>query len=147
MEFETRAIHEGQEPDPTTGAIVTPIYQTSTFVQEHVGVHKGYEYSRTANPTRTALQECLASLESARHGLAFASGLAASDAVLRLLSPGDHIVIPNDAYGGTYRLVARVFEPAGYAFSPVDMTSLDALALAWPGETKLVWTGSPINPM
>ena len=147
MEFETRAIHDGQEPDPTTGAIVTPIYLTSTFVQEQVGVHKGYEYSRSGNPTRTALQECLASLEGARHGLAFASGLAASDAVLRLLSPGDHVVIPNDAYGGTFRLVARVFEPAGYAYSPVDMTSLEELAAAWRNETKMVWIESPTNPL
>jgi len=147
MEFETRAIHAGQEPDPTTGAIVTPIYASSTFVQEEVGVHKGYEYSRSGNPTRTALQECVASLESAEHGLAFASGLAASDAVLRLVSPGDHIVIPNDAYGGTYRLVAHIFEPAGYAYSPVDMTSLDALASTWRPETKLVWIESPTNPM
>jgi len=147
MEFETRAIHAGQEPDPTTGAILTPIYASSTFVQEEVGVHKGYEYSRSGNPTRTALQECVASLEGATHGLAFASGLAASDAVLRLVSPGDHIVIPNDAYGGTYRLVARVFEPAGYAYSPVDMTSLDELASAWRPETKLVWIESPTNPM
>ena len=147
MEFETRAIHAGQDPDPTTGAIVTPIYASSTFVQEEVGVHKGYEYSRSGNPTRTALQECVASLESAEHGLAFASGLAASDAVLRLVSPGDHIVIPNDAYGGTYRLVAHIFEPAGYAYSPVDMTSLDALASTWRPETKLVWIESPTNPM
>ncbi|HLW16076.1 MAG TPA: cystathionine gamma-synthase [Actinomycetota bacterium] len=147
MEFETRALHAGQEPDPTTGAIVTPIYASSTFVQDEVGVHKGYEYSRSGNPTRTALQECVASLEGATHGLAFASGLAASDAVLRLVSPGDHIVIPNDAYGGTYRLVARVFEPAGYAYSPVDMTSLDALASAWRPETRLVWIESPTNPM
>jgi len=147
VEFETRALHAGQEPDPTTGAIVTPIYASSTFVQDEVGVHKGYEYSRSGNPTRTALQECVASLEGATHGLAFASGLAASDAVLRLVSPGDHIVIPNDAYGGTYRLVARVFEPAGYAYSPVDMTSLDALASAWRPETRLVWIESPTNPM
>jgi cystathionine gamma-synthase len=147
MEFETRAIHDGQEPDPTTGAIVTPVYLTSTFVQEQVGVHKGYEYSRSGNPTRTALQECLASLEGARHGLTFASGLAASDAVLRLLSPGDHVVIPNDAYGGTFRLVARVFEPAGFSYSPVDMTSLDALAAAWHDETKMVWIESPTNPL
>jgi len=147
MEFETRAIHAGQEPDPTTGAIVTPIYASSTFVQDEVGVHKGYEYSRSGNPTRTALQECIASLEDATHGLAFASGLAASDAVLRLVSPGDHVIIPNDAYGGTYRLVARVFEPAGYAYSPVDMTSLDALNLAWRDETKIVWIESPTNPM
>ena len=106
MDFETRAIHDGQEPDPSTGAILTPIYATSTYVQDEVGKHKGYEYSRTGNPTRTALQECLASLENAKHGLAFASGLAASDAVLRLLLPGDHVVIPDDAYGGTYRLFA-----------------------------------------
>ena len=147
MEFETCAIHDGQEPDPSTGAILTPIYATSTYVQDEVGKHKGYEYSRTGNPTRTALQECLASLENAKHGLAFASGLAASDAVLRLLLPGDHIVIPDDAYGGTYRLVARVFEPAGFPYSPVDMTSLDALASAWRDETKLVWIESPTNPM
>ncbi len=147
MEFETRAIHDGQEPDPSTGAILTPIYATSTYVQDEVGKHKGYEYSRTGNPTRTALQECLASLENAKHGLAFASGLAASDAVLRLLLPGDHVVIPDDAYGGTYRLVAGVFEPAGFRYSPVDMTSLDALASAWRPETKLVWIESPTNPM
>jgi cystathionine gamma-synthase len=147
MEFETRAIHAGQEPDPATGAIVPPIYASSTFVQDAVGEHKGYEYSRTGNPTRTVLQDCVASLEDAEHGLAFASGLAASDAVLRLVSPGDHIVIPSDAYGGTYRLVARVFEPAGYSYSPVDMTSLDALAAAWREETKLVWIESPTNPM
>jgi len=146
MDFETRAIHEGQEPDPTTGAIVTPVYQTSTYVQEAVGVHKGYEYSRTGNPTRTALQRCLASLEGAEHGLAFASGLAASDAVLRLLSPGDHILLPHDAYGGTYRLVARVFEPAGWPFTPVNFTDLGALAAAWRPETKLVWIESPTNP-
>jgi cystathionine gamma-synthase len=147
MEFETRAIHAGQEPDPSTGAIVTPIFQTSTYAQEQVGVHKGYEYSRTGNPTRTALQECLASLEDARHGLAFASGLAATDAVLRLLSPGDHIVIPNDAYGGTFRLVARVFEPSGFPYSAVDMSSMAALEEAWRPETKLVWIESPTNPM
>jgi cystathionine gamma-synthase len=147
VEFETRAIHAGQEPDPSTGAIITPIFQTSTYVQEQVGVHKGYEYSRTGNPTRTALQECLASLENAEHGLAFASGLAASDAILRLLSPGDHILIPNDAYGGTYRLVARVFEPAGYAYSAVDMTSAESCATDWRDETKLVWIETPTNPL
>lgn len=147
MEFETRAIHIGQEPDPATGAIITPIYQTSTYVQEAVGVHKGYEYSRTHNPTRTALQECLASLEEAAHGLAFASGLAASDAVLRLLSPGDHIIIPDDAYGGTYRLIARVYGPAGFPFTPVDLSDLEALAGAWRDSTRLVWVESPTNPL
>jgi cystathionine gamma-synthase len=146
MDFETRAIHEGQEPDPSTGAIVTPIFQTSTYVQEAVGVHKGYEYSRTGNPTRTALQRCVASLEGAEHGLSFASGLAASDAVLRLLAPRDHILIPHDAYGGTYRLVARIHEPAGLAFSTVDFSDLGALERAWRAETKLVWIESPTNP-
>lgn len=147
MEFETRAIHAGQDPDPATGAIITPVYLTSTYVQEAVGKHKGYEYSRTGNPTRTALQRCLASLEGARHGFAFASGLAASDTVLRLLTPGDHIIIPNDAYGGTYRLVARILEPAGLAFTPVDLGDPDALASAWRDETKLVWIESPTNPL
>ena len=147
MEFETRAIHEGQEPDPSTGAIVTPIFQTSTYVQEQVGVHKGYEYSRTHNPTRTALQRCLASLEGAAHGLAFSSGMAASDTVLRTLTPGDHIIIPNDAYGGTYRLVARIYQPAGFAFTPVDLMSLDDLAATWRPETKLVWIETPTNPL
>jgi cystathionine gamma-synthase len=147
MEFETRAIHDGQSPDPATGAIVPPIYQTSTYVQRKVGEHQGYEYSRTGNPTRTALEECLASLEGAAHGLAFASGMAAEDAILRLLSPGDHILIPNDAYGGTYRLVSRVYEPAGYAFSAVDMTEVSACTDAWRDETKLVWIETPTNPL
>jgi cystathionine gamma-synthase len=147
MEFETRAIHEGQSPDPSTGSIVPPIYQTSTYVQHAVGEHQGYEYSRTGNPTRTALEECLASLEGAAHGLAFASGMAAEDAILRLLAPGDHILIPNDAYGGTYRLVARVYEPAGYAFSAVDMTEVAACTAAWRDETKLVWIETPTNPL
>ncbi len=147
MEFETRAIHEGQEPDPATGAIITPIYQTSTYVQEGVGRHKGYEYSRSGNPTRTALERCLASLEGARYGLAFASGLAAEDAILRLLSPGDHILIPDDAYGGTYRLVARVYDPAGLTFTQVDMTEAAACTAAWRDETKLVWIETPTNPL
>src|SRR2546428_4712011 len=122
MEFEAGAIHEGQDPDPATGAIITPIYQTSTYVQEAVGKHKGFEYSRTGNPTRTALQRCIASLEGAAYGLAYASGMAAEDAILRLLKPGDHIIIPNDAYGGTYRLNARAYEPARVGFTPVDVT-------------------------
>jgi cystathionine gamma-synthase len=147
MEFETRAIHDGQEPDPATGAIVPPIYQTSTYVQRKVGEHQGFEYSRTGNPTRTALETCLASLEGAAHGLAFASGMAAEDAILRLLSPGDHILIPNDAYGGTYRLVSRVYEPAGYAFTAVDMTEVSACTDAWRDETKLVWIETPTNPL
>ena len=147
MEFETRAIHDGQEPDPATGAIVTPIYQTSTYVQKKVGEHQGYEYSRTGNPTRTALERCLASLEGAAHGLAFASGMAAEDAILRLLSPGDHIIIPNDAYGGTYRLVARVYGPAGLQFSAVDMTEAAACSTEWRDNTKLVWIETPTNPL
>jgi cystathionine gamma-synthase len=147
VEFETRAIHDGQEPDPATGAIITPIYQTSTYVQEAVGKNKGFEYSRTGNPTRTALERCLASLEGAAHGLAFASGMAAEDAILRLLSPGDHILIPHDAYGGTYRLVARVYEPAGLSFTPVDMTEASACMTAWRDETKLVWIETPTNPL
>jgi cystathionine gamma-synthase len=147
MEFETRAIHDGQEPDPATGAIVTPIYQTSTYVQKRVGEHQGYEYSRTGNPTRTALERCLASLEGAAHGLAFASGMAAEDAILRLLSPGDHIIIPNDAYGGTYRLVAGVYGPAGLRFSAVDMTEAAACSAEWRDNTKLVWIETPTNPL
>jgi cystathionine gamma-synthase len=147
VEFETRAIHDGQEPDPATGAIVTPIYQTSTYVQEAVGKHKGFEYSRTGNPTRTSLERCLASLEGAAHGLAFASGMAAEDAILRTLSPDDHILIPHDAYGGTFRLVARVYEPAGLSFTPVDMTEASACMSAWRDKTKLVWIETPTNPL
>ncbi len=145
--FETRAIHAGQDPDPTTGAVVTPIYQTSTYAQEAVGKHQGYEYSRTANPTRTALQQCLAALEGADHGLAFASGLAAEHAVLHLLEPGDHILLPHDAYGGTYRLVARVQGPRGLEFSPVDLSDLEAVAAAWRPQTRLVWVETPTNPL
>jgi len=144
--FETRAIHAGQPADPTTGAVVTPIYQTSTYAQEEVGRHRGYEYSRSANPTRTALQECLASLEGAAHGLAFASGLAAEDAVLRLLPPRVHAIIPDDAYGGTYRLVARVHAAAGLQFTPVALDDLGAVEEAWRPETALVWVETPSNP-
>src|SRR5947208_9517422 len=144
--FETRAIHAGQAPDETTGAVVTPIYQTSTFAQDAVGAHRGYEYSRTANPTRTALERCLASLESASHGLAFASGMAAEDALLRLLRPGDHVVLPSDAYGGTHRL-ARMYEDAGLAFTAVDLAEPDALDRAWRDETRLVWVETPTSPM
>src|SRR5256886_7160022 len=114
MDFETRAIHEGQEPDPATGAVTVPIYQTSTYVQEAVGEHKGYDYSRTANPTRRALEICLASLESADHGFAFSSGMGATTTVMHLVSPGDKIVAVNDVYGGTYRLLSKVYAPQGY---------------------------------
>jgi cystathionine gamma-synthase len=145
--FETVAIHAGQEPDPTTGAVVTPIYQTSTFAQTGVGEHRGYEYSRSGNPTRTALQQCLAALEGVEHGLAFASGLAATDAVLRLLQAPDHVLIPDDAYGGTYRLVAQVHTRAGLTFDPVALGDMDAVEKAWRRETRLVWVESPTNPL
>jgi len=145
--FETRAIHAGQDPDPLTGAVVTPISLATTFAQREVGVHTGFEYARTGNPTRRALEQCLASLERAAHGFAFASGMAAEDAILRRLVPGDHVVIPDDAYGGTYRLVSKVLAPAGIAWTAVDLTSVDALASAMRDETKIVWVESPTNPM
>jgi cystathionine gamma-synthase len=145
--FETRAIHTGQEPEPHTGAIVPPISLATTFAQDAVGKHRGYEYSRSGNPTRTALETCVASLEGARHGLAFASGLAAEDAVLRTLDPGDHVIIPNDAYGGTFRLVARVHERHGIAWTACDLRDPDALAAAWEDETRMVWVESPTNPL
>jgi cystathionine gamma-synthase len=145
--FETRAIHAGQPADPQTGAVMVPIYQTSTFAQEGVGRHKGYEYARTANPTRTALEACLASLEGAAFGFCFASGMAAEDAILRLLGPGDHVVIPTDAYGGTWRLVDKVHAPAGLVYDATDLTSLDNLADAWKPQTKMVWIETPSNPL
>ncbi len=144
LAFDTRAIHVGQPPDPSTGAVVTPIFQTSTYAQEAVGRHKGYEYSRTANPTRVALEACLASLEGARFGLAFASGMAAEDAVLRRLRTGQHVLIPHDAYGGTYRLVARVLDAD---FTAVDLSDLAAVEAAWKPETSLVWVETPTNPL
>jgi cystathionine gamma-synthase len=145
--FETLAIHAGQDPDPATGAVVTPIYQTSTYAQQAVGEHKGYEYSRSGNPTRTALQICLAALEGAAFGFSFASGLAGEDAVLRLMSAGDHVLIPHDAYGGTYRLVARVHGPAGLEFSAVAQGDMNQVAASWRPETKLVWVETPTNPL
>jgi cystathionine gamma-synthase len=146
--FETLAIHAGQEPDPTTGAVVVPIYQTSTYVQEEVGQHKGYEYSRSGNPTRTALETCLAALEQGTRGLAFASGLAAEDTVLRtVLNPGDHVVIPDDAYGGTYRLFAKVLERWGVTHTPAPLGDLDAVRAARTSATKLIWCETPTNPL
>jgi cystathionine gamma-synthase len=143
--FDTRAIHVGQPPDPATGAVVTPIYQTSTFAHEEVGRHRGYEYSRSANPTRTALEACLASLEGARHGFCFASGMAAEDAILRrVVRAGGHLLIPHDAYGGTYRLLARVLEAD---FTPVDLSDLAAVEAAWRPQTAMVWVESPTNPL
>jgi cystathionine gamma-synthase len=146
--FETRAIHAGQDPDATTGAVVTPISLATTFAQQAVGVHQGYEYSRSGNPTRTALEQCLASLEGAAHGLAFASGLAAEDTTLRcLVAPGGRVLLGNDAYGGTYRLIANVWGPLGVAWDAVDLTDIDALADSWPDDTTLVWVESPTNPL
>ncbi len=144
--FETRAIHAGQDPD-STGAVIPPISLASTFVQDAVGDHRGYEYARTGNPTRHALERCLAALEGARDGFAFASGMAAEDAILRRLGPGDHIIIPSDAYGGTYRLVARVYGEAGVTWTAVDLTDLDALDAAFRPETKVVWIETPSNPL
>jgi cystathionine gamma-synthase len=147
--FDTLAIHAGQEPDPTTGAVVPPIYQTSTYAQDAVGAPRlGYEYSRSGNPTRNALQDCLAALEGGRKALAFASGLAAEDTLLRALcGPGDHVVIPDDAYGGTYRLFARVAERWGLQHSPAHVADIDAVRNAMRDTTKLVWIETPTNPL
>ncbi|MGA1661519.1 MAG: cystathionine gamma-synthase [Candidatus Nanopelagicales bacterium] len=172
--FETRAIHAGQEPDPQTGAVVPPVYQVSTYAQDGVGgLRGGYEYSRSGNPTRTALEECLASLEGGVRGLAFASGLAAEDTLLRTVgAPGAHAIIGNDAYGGTYRLFAKVAEPWGLEHTPVDLTDLDAVRAAVvpsqpdsggsavapgqpdsggsavaPGQTRIIWAETPTNPL
>jgi cystathionine beta-lyase/cystathionine gamma-synthase len=145
--FATRAIHAGQQPDPTTGAIMTPVYFTSTYVQSAPGVHLGHEYARVSNPTRSALEENLASLEGARFGICFASGVAAIDAIMKSLRPGDHIVASNDLYGGTYRLLRRTFEPFGYRFSFVNMTDIDAVRSAFRPETALVWVETPTNPL
>src|SRR5438552_11633879 len=127
MDFETRAIHVGQEPDAATGALTTPIYQTSTFVQEEVGKHKGYDYARVANPTRTALQECLASLENAQHGVAFSSGLGATTTLMHLVDPGQRVVLIADVYGGVYRMTSQVYEPKGYLFDSVPAAGLPNL--------------------
>ena len=148
MDFETRAIHDGQEPDPATGAVTTPIYQTSTYVQEAVGRNKGYDYSRVANPTRTALQQCLASLESAEHGIAFSSGIGATTTLMHLLNPGDRTVLIADVYGGVYRLTSQVYEPKGYEFAYVPADEFDAnLAAHLDERTKLVWAETPSNPL
>jgi cystathionine beta-lyase/cystathionine gamma-synthase len=147
MDFETRAIHVGQEPDPATGAIVTPIYQTSTFAQEAVGAHKGFDYSRVANPTRTALQTALASLESAEHGIAFSSGLGAVTTLMHLLSPGDRVVLIADVYGGVYRMTSQVYEPKGYRFAYVPADEFPNLGAHLDERTRMVWIESPSNPL
>lgn len=144
--FETLAIHAGQAPDPRTGAVVGPVSVATTFAQAAVGDHAGFEYSRSGNPTRAALEECLAALEGAARGSAFASGLAAEDAVLHLLRPGDHLLIPDDAYGGTFRLVDRVYGRLGVSHTSVDMGDPAAIAAAWRPETRMAWAETPTNP-
>src|SRR6202162_5997083 len=147
MDFETRAIHDGQEPDPTTGAVTVPIYQTSTFVQDAVGEHKGYDYARVANPTRTALQECLASLESAAYGVAFSSGLGAPTTLMHLVDPGQRVVLIADVYGGVYRMTSQVYEPKGYLFHYVPADEFPNLREHLDGNTRMVWIESPSNPL
>ncbi len=147
LRFGTLAVHAGQRPDPATGAIMTPIYQTSTFVQSAPNEHKGYDYSRAGNPTRTALEGNLAALEGAAHGLCFSSGMASIDAILKGLRPGDHVLANNDLYGGTIRLFKQVFEPFGLRFSLVDMTDLAQVEQALTKETKLIWVETPTNPL
>jgi len=147
MDFETRAIHEGQEPDPATGSIITPIYQTSTFVQDAVGEHKGYDYARVNNPTRTALQRCLASLESAEHGIAFSSGLGATTTLMHLVDPGERVVLIADVYGGVYRMTSQVYEPKGYLFDYVPADEFGNLAEHLDDNTRMVWIESPSNPL
>jgi cystathionine beta-lyase/cystathionine gamma-synthase len=147
MDFETRAIHDGQEPDPATGAVTVPIYQTSTFVQDAVGEHKGYDYARVANPTRTALQECLASLESADHGIAFSSGLGATTTLMHLVDPGQRVVLIADVYGGVYRMTSQVYEPKGYQFEYVPADQFANLREHLDENTRMVWVESPSNPL
>jgi cystathionine gamma-synthase len=148
MDFETRAIHDGQEPDPATGAVITPIYQTSTFAQDAVGENKGYDYSRAGNPTRTALETCLASLEGADHGLAYSSGLGATTTIMHLLSPGDRVLCVNDVYGGVYRMFSQVYEPKGYRFEFLSSEQIgDGLEAHLDEQTRLVWLETPTNPL
>jgi len=147
MRFETDAIHAGQSPDPTTGAIMTPVYQTSTYVQEAPGKHLGFEYSRTQNPTRMALEACVAALEGGRHGLAFASGCATTDAVMHLLSAGDHVVSMDDVYGGTRRLFEKVWKRHGIDFTFADLSAPGVLEAAITARTRMVWVESPTNPL
>jgi cystathionine beta-lyase/cystathionine gamma-synthase len=148
MRFETKAIHAGQDPEPAYGAVNVPIYQTSTYAQEAVGKHKGYDYARTANPTRTALQDALAALEEGYGGLCFSSGMAAEATFFYLLQPGDHVIVGDDVYGGTYRLLARVLaDSMGLAFDTVDLTDLEALRKAIRDETRTVWAETPTNPL
>jgi cystathionine gamma-lyase len=147
MDFSTRAIHAGQPADPSTGATITPIFQTSTYTQQGLGENKGFEYSRTGNPTRAALETCLASLENATHGLAFASGMAATSAVLSVLRPGDHVIAGDDLYGGSYRIFERVLRPMGVDFSYVTAGDVDAYARAVTPKTRMIWAETPTNPL
>jgi cystathionine beta-lyase/cystathionine gamma-synthase len=147
MKFSTKAIHVGQEPDPTTGAIITPVYQTSTYVQEGLNKHKGFEYARTQNPTRFALEECLASLEGAKYGLCFGSGLAAEGNIMNLLSSGDHVICGDDVYGGTYRLFEKVWKRYGLTFTYVDASDAEKVKAAIQPNTKMVWVETPTNPL
>ena len=147
MKFGTKTIHAGQHADPTTGAIMTPIYQTSTYIQKEPGDHKGYEYSRTANPTRTALENNLAALENGKYGLCFGSGLAAVDCIVKLLKPGDEVISTNDLYGGTYRIFTKVFEELGIKFHFTGMNNLEKVSSLVNSNTKMIWTETPTNPM
>jgi cystathionine gamma-lyase len=143
MQFETACIHAGQSPDPTTGAVMTPIYQTSTYIQDGVGKHRGYDYARTGNPTRTALEASLAALEGGKFGLAFSSGMAAIDTVMHLLVPGEHVLAGNDVYGGTYRLFERVLRPYGLDFSYIDSTDLDQVSSSLRSNTRVCGSKRP----
>jgi len=147
MKFGTKAIHAGVRPDSATGAIMTPIYQTSTYVQEAIGVHKGYEYSRTKNPTRNALENALAALENGKYGACFGSGLAAIDCVIKMLNPGDEVISTNDLYGGSYRMFKTIFEKYGIKFTFIDMLDVNNIANAITDNTKLIWIETPTNPM
>ncbi len=147
MRFGTKAIHAGVDPDPATGAIMTPIYQTSTYVQRSPGDHKGYEYSRTHNPTRTSLQKSLAALENGAHGLCFASGMAAIDAIVKLLKPGDEVISTNDLYGGSYRIFTKIFEPLGIKFHFIPMDNPERIKEKINSNTRLVWIETPTNPL
>ncbi len=147
MKQGTKFIHAGAEPDPSTGAIMTPIYQTSTYVQEAPGKNKGYEYARSQNPTRKALEDALAAIENGKYGLAFSSGVAATDAVIKLLSPGDEVIAANDMYGGTYRLFSKIFEKFGIVFHYMDMSKAESLREYINNNTRLIWTETPTNPL
>src|ERR1700694_27232 len=147
MKLGTKFIHAGVEPDPSTGAIMTPIYQTSTYVQEGPAQHKGYEYARSQNPTRTALEQALAAIENGRHGLAFSSGVAATDAVIKLLQPGDEVIAGNDLYGGTYRMFTKIFAKFGITFHYVNMQDAANIKTYINAHTKLIWIETPTNPL